>query len=647
MTFEFLTRIYSDESDDDGPESLAQTEDARLLQEMDLTAREDTAQYKANPWSIAKINAASRSAREGSMASTLSVPTKEGLKGRIVDGFKMQAERAKVAKSKAENPFANCSRLPFPTVKPVRPHTAQTSKKQPVSAPYRRPAAASTLNYGTPVTTDSPPSIASSSKKQMLPNPLTSTKNAHIPANQVLTSTCSPDAQTLSKILASPMPESPPSPNYAVSMRTNAESIYDLYPKPRYAGTALLLANSQNLSHTPFVSNIKSTPDDDPFYGAQENIDPEALGSPLQPRSYRPNISLSSPPRPPPSSALLPLALPSTADARPFQSSPIRGPSGFRHRTDRQVPRVDLGPLWTSRLTATTVASKAMPTWLASVLPPPESAQTSNTEDRVSYEASQMTAASEMNHQLGRSEAQTPPPKNEAVRNSCIFPRSLSPRLVHSKPNAMSVSAYTHPSLDEEEEWSTLPPKKKPNIDSRPKKSGFKQSGKFKLPLSLTGQRQVADTNESKRRVVTYLPPPISESKGRDAISPVVFNVTSTSAASGRGLRGCGKERAASTLFVTEDVGLVVKRPLHIHPLSLPDIRLSCEVQTATKQSRNHERPPSALPGHERSLDGIESLPSPPPSDPLYCEVEPANHLDVDIRGIERRYERTKRAIDE
>lgn len=54
----------SDGDDEDGTGATGAgaglSNDAQLLQELDISAREETVQYKANPWSIARVNAASR-----------------------------------------------------------------------------------------------------------------------------------------------------------------------------------------------------------------------------------------------------------------------------------------------------------------------------------------------------------------------------------------------------------------------------------------------------------------------------------------------------------------------------------------------------------------------------------------------------------
>jgi hypothetical protein len=84
---------YSSDSDSEA-EANVPLADTRALQEMDLSTRQETVEYRPNPWSIAKINAVSRTSRpklteDKPRART---PPKPPTK-RIVEAFKKQAER--------------------------------------------------------------------------------------------------------------------------------------------------------------------------------------------------------------------------------------------------------------------------------------------------------------------------------------------------------------------------------------------------------------------------------------------------------------------------------------------------------------------------------------------------------------------------
>jgi hypothetical protein len=74
-----------------------QGSEALLLNDLDLSSRQETVVYKPNPWSIAKINAASRTARPANPIVVCQDQSilwiKQPLKGSVVEGFKKQAER--------------------------------------------------------------------------------------------------------------------------------------------------------------------------------------------------------------------------------------------------------------------------------------------------------------------------------------------------------------------------------------------------------------------------------------------------------------------------------------------------------------------------------------------------------------------------
>lgn len=73
------------------------SEDAKLLKALDLSSRHDEAVYKPNPWTIAKLNAATRAAPSGATEDkppAEAAPKKKEPRGRIVDGLKKQASRS-------------------------------------------------------------------------------------------------------------------------------------------------------------------------------------------------------------------------------------------------------------------------------------------------------------------------------------------------------------------------------------------------------------------------------------------------------------------------------------------------------------------------------------------------------------------------
>ena len=72
------------------------SEDAKLLKALDLSSRQDEAVYKPNPWTIAKLNAATRAVSSDATKvgpSAEAVQKKKEPRGSIVDGLKKQAAR--------------------------------------------------------------------------------------------------------------------------------------------------------------------------------------------------------------------------------------------------------------------------------------------------------------------------------------------------------------------------------------------------------------------------------------------------------------------------------------------------------------------------------------------------------------------------
>jgi hypothetical protein len=103
--FNLRTRQLNDSDSEDGdgacPDKIS--DDKQFLNDIDLSSRPETAQYKPNPWSIAKVNAASRPNVVSKAGPAKKVPTNISVKpaGGIVDGFRRQAERAKTPVSKS------------------------------------------------------------------------------------------------------------------------------------------------------------------------------------------------------------------------------------------------------------------------------------------------------------------------------------------------------------------------------------------------------------------------------------------------------------------------------------------------------------------------------------------------------------------
>ncbi|EPQ50420.1 hypothetical protein GLOTRDRAFT_133974 [Gloeophyllum trabeum ATCC 11539] len=281
-----------------------------------------------------------------------------------------------------------------------------------------------------------------------------------------------------------------------------------------------------------------------------------------------------------------------------------------------------------------------MPAWLASALPLPASPTCERPFVTEPIAVAQLVNSSPI-VKVASSQVPVRKPAGRVIAPGGFrLPSSASPRAVQprerSKSKVTHVAAYGHPSL-EEDEWSTLPPKKKTRVEKT--SAGIKQSGVFKLPGALArraDQRDgVASGGDNKRRVVTYLPPPMAKREVPDCddsdAAIRLFKVTSVT----RGRSSYGRLREDNETW---------QRVTGI------DDAFGETVEVYRKRSDGDGLPPTSA-SRPRRFDATKTLPSPPPSDPPFDVPEVTNEaevpLDVDIAGVERRYAGTKRAVDE
>ena len=114
------------------------SEDAKLLQALDLSSRQDEAVYKPNPWTIAKVNAATRAVP--SVDTTYKNADAPGRKkqpqGRIVDGLKKQASRTtpqNTRKVLKPPPFRRTSHARTPQKQPHSTKDALAASINPIA----------------------------------------------------------------------------------------------------------------------------------------------------------------------------------------------------------------------------------------------------------------------------------------------------------------------------------------------------------------------------------------------------------------------------------------------------------------------------------------------------------------------------------
>jgi hypothetical protein len=142
------TGFFDDADTDDDNEDHAGDAgtSSQMLQQIDLAAREDSAQYKPNPWSIARVNAASRPRQPSATVKPISEKpiVKKPPQGAIVDGFKRQAQKPKAT----TNSSAQTNRLRNSSQEPVLT-SAIDALGDPVSAPARSPTSTAHITTST------------------------------------------------------------------------------------------------------------------------------------------------------------------------------------------------------------------------------------------------------------------------------------------------------------------------------------------------------------------------------------------------------------------------------------------------------------------------------------------------------------------
>lgn len=82
-------------SSDDSHRDASISEDVKLIGDLDLSSRHDEAVFKANPWSIAKVNAAVRTRQLPSDTSVTTHTNVRSSEGILADAFKKQVEKSK------------------------------------------------------------------------------------------------------------------------------------------------------------------------------------------------------------------------------------------------------------------------------------------------------------------------------------------------------------------------------------------------------------------------------------------------------------------------------------------------------------------------------------------------------------------------
>ncbi|KAJ7631121.1 hypothetical protein FB45DRAFT_1058991 [Roridomyces roridus] len=206
----------------------------------------------------------------------------------------------------------------------------------------------------------------------------------------------------------------------------------------------------------------------------------------------------------------------------------------------------------------------------------------------------------------------TPSPSPPKKRVACR--KAVSPK------KRKKSDAYNYFQSDPDEEWSTLPARKKAKAveQKKPKIGGVKTSAAFRLP-GMTPKSKVSGMSAtSERRVITFLPPPLMQSGKVDVV------ITDA------GSKHSRDESGSPT--TTPKRRRLSKNPYPSPPTSrlTPD-RSEAEVASSS---------PSTLQSPSVFEPPVHRMPSPPTSDPL-----PEHDVDVcsfSIDSVAERYTQTK-----
>ncbi|KAG5650614.1 hypothetical protein H0H81_011641 [Sphagnurus paluster] len=521
-SFSCRTTPYATYADSDCDTTDSESDHAKISSEtqqiidLDLSSRVETVQYRPNPFSIAKINAAMRAKptttkptpgitpgaasnlnRVRGKAEDNAKPVRSKLQGNIVDGFKKQAQRSRANEAVVR---AN-TKIQDPKLHPPLKANTKTLVTPRTSKPFQ------TLVL--PSVTPPTPLLRSSGKAQ-------AKKNVTISCEDV---SCGFSAE--------PMPENTRkdaripnlSSNYAHISYPTLPMLHDIplvEPRvisnvnycsrddsPNRFDTQLTISRTSYRAHEfPFSSPL---PESRFTYSDL----PAAMSSPVQPSHlispppfksrYRtsgpPNgrKQLTADPFSPAFAYRAPPSQPRSPWTRPMPiSSPLASPS-VQHispRRQRQGAKDSsiIQPLKTPNQNPSRPADSISNSKVEPLMAP-----------QLCYENQIDTlepASIEYYHAPQRKRSISPSPSPHPVIRTYA-------------PPAKKMDAYAF-SADPEEDWSTLPARKKPKT-----MTGVQRTSKFRIPKLLgSAGKSTAIVKSgipatSARRVITFLPPPL------------------------------------------------------------------------------------------------------------------------------------------
>ncbi|KAF7347667.1 hypothetical protein MVEN_01523700 [Mycena venus] len=219
------------------------------------------------------------------------------------------------------------------------------------------------------------------------------------------------------------------------------------------------------------------------------------------------------------------------------------------------------------------------------------------------------------------------PPSRRRARNANLPANPLPPKKFPRPLKRQASDAYDYFRSDPDDEWSTLPARKKAKAagPARPKINGIKTTAPFRLPGTVIKAKITGMSATSERRVVTFLPPPLKAGKVED----LVKDVGST-----------GEEKCPQ---------LVV--PPRAPKRSRGSREYSPSKRTTSKRRRLSENSypspadscltPSEVSSPSSARSSAYPFPSPPTSDPVPND-DSEIHATVTVGDVSQSYPRTK-----
>jgi hypothetical protein len=501
----------SDDECDDNHDGLFQnslSNEADFIRQIDLSSRQDNAEYKPNPWSIAKVNAACRPkpCNPHNPTDRLAVEKPSPSKGAIVDAFKRQAKsRPKITQSNKS----------LTVIQPQARSNIIRGRNPPVSRSSVATTTKHTLSHvalpSQSHNSDTP--NASSCGRLSIINPAVQ-ENAHIV--DLVHTQCS-SAQRTYPMSFSPHDTLSIDPFSVPEIRDiNAPPIEFLPDAAPISHTLKCFesdscsVNAVNDRHrsSDFSSFAPQLYDQDEFYGSQVDSSVSSLLN--EHHSY-------------PSALAGEVPLRSTGPTREIQTARASIDRLFdrdlRRIPGRQVLSSPPVPTFYSSYhqTMNNMQSRSSPTPLHYTAGPSFLQMRSN-------KTSQMNSLSPVFIPTPTTQQNDHYPSGSRKRKAlCLLPEhspllpasSSAPppdiaRVVPKPSPARRQESYDHLPASPDSQWSTIRNKKRPSTKAE---AGVKTSGKFRLPLSLGSRAKNSTVAGNKARVITYLPSPKKKTK--------------------------------------------------------------------------------------------------------------------------------------